>query len=70
MNQLASQANYDAFINSLKEVKAGSRGWVSFSKAKCADMGISQKNAEVVVKALGLKVETNGGRHGYTAVKP
>ena len=68
MNQQAAQTNYDAFINKLKEIKHGTRGWVSFSKAECAKMGCSQNSALIVVKAMGLKFDVHG-RHGYTAFK-
>jgi hypothetical protein len=56
---------YDKAVNELKEVAAGTRGWVSLTKAS-RQCGERKEMLAVVAKALGLVV-TNHGAHGMCA---
>lgn len=57
---------YDNLVNQLKEVRAGKRGWVSLSKKVAKEVGTTQNQLFVIVKALGLRLDQHG-KYGYTA---
>ena len=62
------KAAYAAFCEEIKQCADGQRGWVGLTKhAKLT--GVPRNQLIVVAKAMGLAVDSHGGRHGYTAHK-
>jgi hypothetical protein len=61
-----NKAAYIEAVNELKEVAAGTRGWVSLTQLS-KECGVSKGQLKVVAEAIGLKVNASHGRHGMTA---
>jgi hypothetical protein len=56
---------YKIVVDQLKEVVAGTRGWMSLTQAS-KECGVPKLHLKIVAEALGLEVK-NHGRHGMSA---
>jgi hypothetical protein len=61
-----NQAAYDKTVNELKEVAAGTRGWVSLTWA-ARECGLPKGQLKIVAEALGLEVTKSHGWYGMVA---
>ena len=59
---------YETFIDQLREVAAGKRGWVSITVAT-RETGFDKEELCRAAVALGLNVTRSHGRHGTTCHK-
>jgi len=63
---IKSQARYDRYINELRQIFGGKRGWVSITVA-ARESGFTKAELErVAVNAFGLTVTRSHGSHGTT----
>lgn len=64
----ADMDKWKEYINELKEVASGKRGWADASKTRAKDMNLQHGSLTVMAQVMGLKVVRHG-KYGYIATK-